>query len=174
MESTSDLPGKNKIFKVPKVIKGMLYEDEEVVATIRQSRLKALINPDSIFITNHRIILYSPHTLGLRKTIEDFRYQDMANIKVERGIIFSTIRIKQRFLSNELILDKLRKGGVDGIAKYIHEGIRRHGEGAKPVQPEVPTTSEPQSDDPLAVLRLRYARGEIDGKEFEEMKRLLE
>jgi hypothetical protein len=48
----------------------MLYEDEEVITSIRQSRMAQIVTPDSIFVTNHRIILYSPHALGLRKSIE--------------------------------------------------------------------------------------------------------
>ena len=76
-----------------------------VITTIRQSRLKEVTAPDSIFVTNHRIIRYSPHALGLRKSIEDYRYEDMANFKAERGILFTTINIKQRFMSEDLILN---------------------------------------------------------------------
>jgi len=164
----------DKELKIPKAITNMLYEDEEVITTIRQSRLREVITPDSIFVTNHRIILYSPHALGLRKTIEDYRYEDMANFKVERGIIFSTIKIKQRFMSNDLVLDNLPKGSVDKMAKVVHEGIRRCGSGARPGSVTTFPVAEPQSEDPLKVLKLRYAKGEISQKEFEDMKRLLD
>ena len=160
--------------EIPKAIKNMLYEDEEVITSIRQSRMAQIVTPDSIFVTNHRIILYSPHALGLRKSIEDYRYEDMANFKVERGIIFSTIKIKQRFMSNDFILGNLPKGSVDKIARVVHEGIRRCGSGTKPVSTTTPPTIEPESDDPLKVLKLRYAKGEISKTEYEDMKRLLE
>ena len=55
---------------VPKAIAKMLYADETVIAKIRQSRLKKLFTPDSIFVTNQRIILYMPRSLGLRKTTD--------------------------------------------------------------------------------------------------------
>lgn len=163
----------DKNIKVPKVINEMLYEDEEVITFISQSRLRNIVTPDSIFVTSHRVILYSPHTLGLRKAIEDYRYEDMANFKVERGILFSTIKIKQRFMSNDLVLENLPKGSVDKIARVVHEGIRRCGSGTKPVT-TAPPTIESESDDPLKVLKLRYAKGEISKTEYEDMKQLLE
>ena len=160
--------------KVPKVIEDILHEDEEVITTIRQSRLKEVVTPDSIFVTNHRLIRYSPHTLGLRKSIEDYRYEDMANFKVERGILFATIRIKQRFMSEDLILSNLPKDGVDQIARLVHEGIRRVGSGIKLGSATTPQHVEPQSEDPMKVLKLRYAKGEISKEEFEDMRQFLE
>jgi hypothetical protein len=162
-----------KPVKVPGVISRMLYEDEEVLAAIRQSRLKKLFTPDSIFVTNHRIILYLPQSLGLRKTIEDYRYVDMANFKVDRGILFSTITITQRFMSNDLVLDGLPKVKADKIARVIHEGIRNLGSGAKPGSTAAYAGTESQPDNPLNVLKLRYARGEISQQQYEEMKKIL-
>jgi hypothetical protein len=173
MESETK-PTPDKQIKIPKAIAAMLYEDETAIASIRQSRLRKMFTPDSIFITNHRIILYSPHTLGLRKTIEDYKYEDMANFKVDRGIFFSTIKITQRFMSNDFVLDNLPNGKIDNIARIIHEYIRQYGNGAKPRLSASTQSAEPQADDPLKVLKLRFARGEISQKEFEEMKRLLD
>ncbi len=162
-----------KPVKVPKAISKMLYDDEMVITGIRQSRLRRLFTPDSIFVTNHRIILYAPKALGLRKTIEDYRYRDMANFKADRGILFTKITIKQRFMSNDLIIDSLPKGKADRVARIIHEGIRQLGNGAQPGMTNVPTGIETNSDDPLKVLKLRYARGEISQEQYEEMRRIL-
>jgi hypothetical protein len=161
-----------KPVKVPKAIAEMLYGDEVVLAHVKQSRWKRLFAPDSIFVTSHRIILYSPKALGLRKTIEDYRYQDMANFKADRGIFFTTLTITQRFMSNDLVINSLPKGKTDKIARIIHEGIRKMSSGGRPDAVNVPQGS--QSDDPLTVLKLRYARGEIDQQQYEEMKRVLE
>ena len=163
-----------KPVKAPKAIETMLYGDEIVVASIKQSRWKRLLTPDSIFVTNHRIILYSPKAMGLRKTIEDYRYRDMANFKADRGIFFTKITITQRFMSNDLVIDSLPKGKTDRIAGIIHEGIRRMGSGMQPGMPDVPTDNEIDSEDPLNVLKLRYARGEINQQQYEEMKKVLE
>ena len=164
----------NKSVKVPKAIETMLYGDEIVVSSIKQSRWKRLLTPDSLFVTNHRIILYSPKALGLRKTIEDYRYRDMANFKADRGIFFTTLTITQRFMSNDLVIDSLPKGKTDQVAGIIHEGIRRLGSGMHPGDTDVSADTEKDSEDPLNVLKLRYARGEISQQQYEEMKKVLE
>jgi len=163
-----------KTTKVPNAIKKMLLADEQVMAVIKQSRLKAAITPDSIIITNQRIIRCSPSALGLRKEIEDYRYEDVANLKIDKGILFATITVKRRFMSEDLILDDLPKGRADYISRVIQENLRRmSGATTSPVtanQQGSPTSPE----DPLQILKLRFARGEITKEQFEEMKRALE
>ena len=163
-----------KEFKVPKTVKKMLLADEQAMAIIRQSRLKAAATPDSIIITNQRIIRYSPSTLGLHKEIEDYRYEDIANLKVDKGIMFATITARRRFMSEDLVQDKLLKGQADYISRVIQENLRRmSGATTSPVttNQQTPPTSP---EDPLQVLKLRFARGEITKEQFEEMKRTLE
>jgi Bacterial PH domain len=160
--------------KVPKAIKKMLLTDEQVMAVIKQSRLKAAITPDSIIVTNQRVIRYSPTALGLRKEIEDYRYEDIANLRIEKGILFATITAKRRFMSEDLVLDKLRNGRADYISRLIQENLRRASG-----TPTSPVTADQQApptlpEDPLQVLKLRFARGEITREQLEDMKRALE
>jgi len=161
-------------FKVPKAIRKMLLADEQALAMIRQSRLKAAVTPDYIIITNQRIIRYSPSTLGLHKEIEDYRYEDIANLKIEKGILFATITLRRRFMSQDLILDNLPAGRVDYVFRLVQENLKRISSASvSPVttSQQAPTISP---EDPLQVLKLRFARGEITREEFEEMKRVLE
>jgi hypothetical protein len=164
----------NKTIKVPNAIKKMLLMDEQVMAVVKQSRVKAAITPDSIIITDQRVIRYSPSALGLRKKIEDYRYEDIANLRIDKGILFATITIKMRFMSEDLILDNLPTGRADYISKIIQENLRRMS--SAPTSPI--TTNQRGSltapEDPLQVLKLRFARGEITKEQFEEMKSALE
>ena len=163
-----------KTLKIPKAIKKMLLADEQAMAMIRQSRLKAATTPDSIIITNQRIIRYSPSSLGLHKEIEDYRYEDIANLKIDKGILFANITLKRRFMSEDLILDNLPAGQVDYIFRLIQENLRRTSSAPTSVvttNQQSPLTS---SEDPLQVLKLRFARGEITKEQFEEMKKVLE
>ena len=163
-----------KALKVPKAIKKMLLTDEQVMAVIKQSRLKAAITPDSIIVTNQRIIRCSPSALGLRKEIEDYRYEDIANLKIDKGILFATITAKRRFMSEDLVLDKLLKGQADYISRVIQENVRRmSGAATSPIttNQQTPLASP---EDPLQVLKLRFARGEITKEQFEEMKKALQ
>jgi len=163
-----------KIIKVPKAVKKMLLADEQAMGIIRQSRLKAAATPDFIVITNQRIIRYSPSALGLHKEIEDHRYEDIANLKMEKGILFATITLKHRFMSQDLVLDNLPARQVDYIFRLIQENLKRIGStSVSPVTTSQPTPPGPP-EDPLQVLKLRFARGEITREEFEEMKSVLE
>ncbi len=164
----------DKKIKAPNAIKKILLADEQVMAVIKQSRLKAAITPDSIIITNQRIIRCSPSALGLRKEIEDYRYEDIANLKIDKGILFATITIKRRFMSEDLILDNLPRSRADYISRVIQENLRRmSGAPASPVTANQ-RTSLTSPEDPLKVLKLRFARGEITKEQFEEMKKALE
>ena len=155
--------------KTPKAIKKLLLADERVLASIQQSRLKAPMTPDTIVVTNHRIIRISPSALGLHKEIMDYRYEDMANFKVNKGVIFASIRIKHRLMNEELVIDNLVKSSIDEVSKIVMENIGRirNNSISQPI-------SSAQPDDPLEVLRLRFAKGEVTKEQYEEMKRALQ
>jgi hypothetical protein len=163
-----------KRLKVPNAIKKILLTDEQVMAVVKQSRLRAAATPDSIVVTNQRIIRCSPSALGLRKEIEDYRYEDIANLRIDKGILFATITAKRRFMSEDLILDKLLKGQADYISMVIQENLRRISGATTSSVTTNPQTAVASPEDPLQVLKLRFARGEITKEQFEEMKRALE
>ena len=153
--------------KIPRDIRNMLLADEDVVLTVKQSRWKALFTPDTIIVTGQRIIRYSPSGFfGIRKDIEDYRFEDVANFKINKGLAFATVTISHRFMSENLVLDGLPKRSSTDLSKAVQEGIRRVRGGS--VAPATP----PQSA--LDVLRMRFARGEITKEQFEDMKRTLE
>jgi len=161
-------------FKVPKAVTKMLLADEQAMASIKQSRLKSAATPDSIIITNQRIIRYSPSALGLHKEIEDYRYEDIANLKIEKGILFATITLRRRFMSEDLVLDNLPARQVDYVFRLIQENLTRMSSTSLSPATTSQQTPPTSAEDPLQVLKLRFARGEITREEFEEMKRVLE
>lgn len=95
------------------------------MAVAKQSRLKAAITPDSIIVAHQRIIRCSPSALGLRKEIEHYRHEGIPNLKIDKGILFATITAKRRFMSKDLILDKLLKGQPDYISTVVQQNLRR-------------------------------------------------
>jgi hypothetical protein len=77
-------------------------------------------------------------------------------------------------MSEDLILDDLPKGQAAYISRVIQENLRRmSGATTSPVttSQQIPPASP---EDPLQILKLRFARGEITKEQFEEMKRALE
>jgi hypothetical protein len=160
--------------KIPNAIKNLLLADEKVMAVVKQSRFKSLITPDSIIITNQRIIRYSPSNLGLHKEIEDYRYEDIANLKINKGIVFATINIKKRFMSEDLVIDKLSNNQADIIYRVVQENLQRRN---SPSSSQMKTDQQippPSSADPLQALKLRFAKGEITKEQYEETKKILE
>jgi hypothetical protein len=155
--------------KVPRDVSKMLLAGEQVLLAVKQSRWKVLFNPDTIVVTSQRVIRYSPSGfLGIHKAIEDYRYEDMANFKVRSGLFFAAVTISHRFNSESFILDSLPKSAMNGISKAVEENIGRvrGTTNAKPAQAD-------PSQDALATLKMRFARGEITKEQFEEMRHTL-
>ena len=156
--------------KIPSDVSKMLLTDEQVLLAVKQSRWKVLFNPDTIVVTSQRVIRYSPSGFfGIHKDIEDYRYEDMANFKVSAGLFFATVTISHRFNSESLILNNLPKTAMNSISKAVQENIGRvrGTTTTKPVQADI-------SQDALATLKMRFARGEITKEQFEEMRHTLE
>jgi hypothetical protein len=140
---------------VPDDIQELLIPGEEVFHAVRQARLEQAITPDSIFVTTHRIIIRRPTTLGLRRNITDYRYTDMANTKIEKGLINSSIYIEMRFLSEDCVLRGIPNRSAAQIFRTIEGQIAKTRAGLPLSQ------SHDESDDPLNILRVRFAKGEI-------------
>ena len=159
-----------KHINVPKDVSKMLLRGEQVLLAVKQSRWKALFTPDTIVVTSQRVIRYSPSGLfGLHKDIEDYRYEDMANFKISKGIFFATVTISHRLMNESLVLDRLPKSSMDSLSRAVGENINR-------VRGGTPTKQAPQESphDPLGILKMRFARGEITKEQYEEMRHTLE
>jgi hypothetical protein len=152
---------------VPKDIREVLIPSERVLHAVRQARLEQALTPDSIFVTTHRIIVRRPTTLGLRRNITDYRYSDMANTKIEKGIINSSIHIEMRFLSEDCVLKGIPNKSASRMFRTIEEQITRTRGG-------LPLVEEPPVEDPLKILKVRLARGEISRGEYQSLKKELE
>lgn len=151
---------------VPEDIRELLITGEKVLHAVRQARIEQAITPDSIFITTHRIIVRRPTTLGLRRNITDYRYTDMANTRIEKGLINSSIYIDMRFLSEECCLRGIPNKSAAKIFRTIEQQIARTRAGL--------SLSDDSNEDPFQILRVRFAKGEITREEYVSMKRVLE
>ncbi|MCK4249944.1 SHOCT domain-containing protein, partial [candidate division WOR-3 bacterium] len=70
--------------------------------------------------------------------------------------------------------DNLPEGQVDYVFRLIQENLRRMSSARTSVVTTNQQTPLTSSEDPLQVLKLRFARGEITKEQFEEMKKVLE
>jgi hypothetical protein len=101
----------------------MLNPNEEVLVVARQSRVRpggSAVTPNIIYATNRRIIIRDPYMLGIKENIVDIPYDVITSVKLDKGLLSSTIR----FEAPALVGSK-RLGMIDGIVneENDHEGI---------------------------------------------------
>lgn len=112
-----------KEIEVPDDVQRLLQFNEKVLLSAQVARSTELINPGTIFVTTQRVIVRKPTTLGLRKNMEDFRYVDIANVKLKKGIIRSGIVLKMRFLSDNVEIDNFPKEVGEKIFRLVQDGV---------------------------------------------------
>lgn len=106
-----------------KKIREMLNPPEEVLVVARQSRVRpggSAITPNIIYATNKRIIIRDPYMMGIKENIIDIPYDVITSVKLDKGLLSSTIR----FEAPALVGSK-RLGMIDGIVggENDHEGM---------------------------------------------------
>lgn len=107
-------------------IKSMLLEGEEILMTAEQGRLKpggSITTPNTIYITNMRLLFKDPRLFGLRAHIVDVNYVDISNVRLKRGILSTEIYLKSRFLSDEVRLPAVEKEVAQQVSGMIHKGM---------------------------------------------------
>ena len=157
--------------EVPDDIKEILIPGERVLHAVKQARVRQIVTPDSIFVTTERVIIRRPIILGMRDT-KDFRYADMANVHVYKGILNSTVRVKMRFMSDDLVLRGIPPKKAREISKAIQAGLDGRYETAQETT-KTATTEAKSNEDLLKLIKKRYFGGEITREEYEHMKREL-
>jgi hypothetical protein len=77
----------------PDDIKNILGSNEKIELFIQEKIYHPRINIESVIVTNERIILRHPHALNLKKDYTDYSYRDIMNVKLDKGILRSTIKL---------------------------------------------------------------------------------
>jgi hypothetical protein len=105
----------------------MLNPDEKVLLVAKQSRIKpggSLHTPNIIYATDRRIIIRDPYMLGIKENVVDIPYDIVTSVKLEKGLLSSTIRFKAPGLMSSTklgMMDSLIDGEDDqgGIIEAI-------------------------------------------------------
>ena len=108
-------------------IQKQLLEKEQVLLRVRQSRIgpgASAVIPVSIYITNMRVIYRKPIWVGLKSEIIDVNYQDIADIRLKRGIIHTDIFLKSRFHTDEIAVKGTNTQIAEKANAFIQQGIR--------------------------------------------------
>ncbi len=103
-----------------KAAKSILWSDENVVVTVRQRRVGpggAMTTPTSVLATDKRIIILNRATLGIRQDYEAIPYNQITSVRLEHGIISSSVFIRVQGYSTDkgLLKNGKQEGEIDGL-----------------------------------------------------------
>jgi hypothetical protein len=96
LHSNTQLTNSDDLEEISKITE-MLNPDEKVLLVARQSRIKpggSLHTPNVIYATDRRIIIRDPYMLGIKENVVDIPYDIVTSVKLEKGLLSSTIRFK--------------------------------------------------------------------------------
>jgi hypothetical protein len=108
-------------------ISEMLNPDEKLLLVARQSKIKpggSYFTPNTIYATDRRIIIRDPYMLGIKANVVDIPYDIITSLKLEKGLLSSTIRFKAPGLMSSTklgMIDSIIEGEDDetGIIESI-------------------------------------------------------
>lgn len=146
-------------------IESRLDPGEEVIFVAKQSRFKpggSNISPDTIFVTDKRIIIRNPSVMGLRETVWVITYDKLSSITLDNGMMSSTLKIWASGYNGEI--DAIPKDKAEKMAEYIKEKIQA----ARP-EPSLSTDSTSIADELTKLAKLK-ADGAISDTEFQALK----
>jgi hypothetical protein len=132
-------------------ISELLNPDEKVLLVARQSRLKpggSHFTPNIIYATDRRIIVRDPYMLGIKENVVDIPYDIITSIKLEKGLLSSTIRFKAPGLMSSTklgmmdsivdgeddqggVIEAIAKDKAEDLLEIIRSGMQNDGGGGK-------------------------------------------
>ena len=113
--------------KVDADIQKQLLETETVLLRVRQSRIgpgASTLTPVSVYVTNMRMIYRKPIWAGLKSEIIVVNYQDIADIRLKRGIIHTDISFKTRFHTDDILVKGANNYLAERANALVQQGIR--------------------------------------------------
>lgn len=140
----------------------MLNPDERVLLVARQSRIKpggSHFTPNIIYATDRRIIIRDPYMLGIKENVIDIPYDIITSIKLEKGLLSSTIRFKAPALMSSTrlglmdsivdgeddqggIIEAIPKDKAEDLLEIIRSGMQDSGAKSAPSKKQKPYISE--------------------------------
>lgn len=152
----------------------MLTEGEQILINADQSRMMpggSIATPNSIYVTNKRIIFRNPRMWGLKVDLMDYAYTDLANVELHKGIFTTEIELTPRFNSEKVKLPAVSKEAAEELFGAIRKGM--HGDfGLDDVTGNL-VVQQQKPDDPISKLERLSGlkdKGMISDKEFEAVK----
>ena len=124
----------------------ILWKGEQVKGTFKQRRIGpggSITVPTSVIATDSRIIIVNRATLGFRKDYEVIPYQKVTSVRLEKGVLSSSVFIRVEGYDRDrgLLKSGREEGEIDGLRNKDAEELAdflnaKMGEGAEAKQQE--------------------------------------
>ncbi len=152
-------------------IASRLDQDEFVEIVAKQSKFKpggSAVTPNTIFITNKRVIIRNPTMLGARQKVDAIAFNQITSIRLVKGVFSSTIALRAYGYQEDI--QAIPKDLAEKIVEYIKNAMKQ-----QPATPSVPSSVPKQQSslslaDELSKLAKLKEQGVISDAEFLEMK----
>ena len=163
-------------------IEGDLAKGEEVLEVARQAKHMpggSSFTPNTIFATDRRLIIRNPTMLGARQNIEFFDYDQITNIKLEKGVFSANLVLTYPGMDRTASMlswgreddgeiDAIPKDKAENILQIVRNAIvKAKKESQKPTQ----VVQQTSTADELAKLAKLHKDGILSDKEFDKMKK---
>lgn len=145
-----------------------LDKGEQVQFIARQSKHRpggSFTTPDTIFVTNKRIVIRDPSLLGVRENIVSVSYDKITSIELERGVFSSKIIIRAPGFADEM--EAISKKAAEQIVQYVKNSMDKI---KIESQKESLELKESIADELLKLADLKE-KGVLSDEEFLKMKK---
>jgi hypothetical protein len=104
-----------------KAAKNILWPDEQVQVTVRQRRVGpggSVTAPTSVIATDKRLIILNRANLGMRQDYEAIPYRQVTSVRLEHGVISSSVFVRVMGYDKDqgLLKNGKEEGEIDGLS----------------------------------------------------------
>jgi len=107
--------------KVLTKVNELLTKEEKIEYIAVQKKPALNISPDSIALTNKRILFCRPRKFGLSMSFQDYLWKEIADCHIKEGILGATFTIKKIKGGGIISLDYLPKSQARLLYRYAQE-----------------------------------------------------
>lgn len=161
---------KNQLSEIEKV-SDRLEADEEVLLVAKQTKnpLKpggSILTPNNIIVTDKKLIIRNPSALGLRQKLEMYSYDNIVDVKLERGVMSSSLTINVPGSVDDGVIDAVGKDEAEQILRIIQDAIKK----LKGMNNQQQVAQSSSIADELAKIAKLKEQDIISEDEFKKMK----
>jgi hypothetical protein len=169
----TDIVDSKKLDEIEKIA-DRLEEGEKVLLVTRQTKnpIKSggsMFTPNAIIVTDKKIIIRNPSALGLRQKLEYYSYDNIVDVKLERGMLSAALEINVPGSFEDARVDAISKDEAEQILRIIQDGIKKH----KSQADSPPVQQETSIADEIIKISSLKEQGIISEEEFQTMKQKL-